>query len=201
MRTKHPRFKRSNNWNGSILDVKPLTTFWYFHRLCLEQALAIFQLIGSKLFCFYLAMVVRPWRRMRLARQHFVSFQALLGCWLAAWHGAECSQPPAVFSFARGASKRYQSWQILWEQFWFIQLLDPATEEHPVPCNCGMAKCALIKALLDKEEEDMEDLEELPPQLVWDCAEEWINFWKRGLNETLLGFSQKSRVKGDCWEI
>ena len=24
----------------------------------------------------------------------------LLGCWLAAWHGAECSQPPAVFSFA-----------------------------------------------------------------------------------------------------
>ena len=47
-----------------------------------------------------------------------------------------------------------------------IQLLDPATEEHPVPCNCGMAKCALIKALLDKEMEGMEDLEELPPQLV-----------------------------------
>ena len=52
------------------------------------------------------------------------------------------------------------------EKFCFFQLLDPATEEHPVPCNCGMAKCALIKALLDKEEEDMEDLEELPPQLV-----------------------------------
>jgi len=47
-----------------------------------------------------------------------------------------------------------------------LELLDPATEEHPVPCNCGMAKCALIKALLDKEEEDMEDLEELPPRLV-----------------------------------
>ena len=52
------------------------------------------------------------------------------------------------------------------KKFVFFQLLDPATEEHPVPCNCGMAKCALIKALLDKEEEDMEDLEELPPRLV-----------------------------------
>ena len=55
---------------------------------------------------------------------------------------------------------------VICDFFLFIQLLDPATEEHPVPCNCGMAKCALIKALLDKEEEDMEDLEELPPQLV-----------------------------------
>ena len=52
------------------------------------------------------------------------------------------------------------------EKICFFRLLDPATEEHPVPCNCGMAKCALIKALLDKEEEDMEDLEELPPRLV-----------------------------------
>ena len=50
------------------------------------------------------------------------------------------------------------------------QLLDPSTEEHPVPCICRMGKCALIKALLDKEEEDMEDMEELPPQLVWDFA-------------------------------
>ena len=46
------------------------------------------------------------------------------------------------------------------------QLLDPSTEEHPVPCICRMGKCALIKALLDKEEEEMEDMEELPPQLV-----------------------------------
>ena len=46
------------------------------------------------------------------------------------------------------------------------QLLDPATEEHPVPCICRMGKCALIKALLDKEEEEMEYMQELPPQLV-----------------------------------
>merc|ERR1712037_338420 len=31
------------------------------------------------------------------------------------------------------------------------ELLDPSTEEHPVPCICRMGKCALIKALLDKE--------------------------------------------------
>jgi len=47
-----------------------------------------------------------------------------------------------------------------------LELLDPSTEEHPVPCICRMGKCALIKALLDKEEEEMEDMEELPPQLV-----------------------------------
>jgi len=47
-----------------------------------------------------------------------------------------------------------------------LELLDPATEEHPVPCICRMGKCALIKALLDKEEEEMEDMQELPPQLV-----------------------------------
>ena len=117
MRTKHPRFKRSNNWKWKHISMKPLTTYWYCHRLCLELALATFQLIGSKRFCFFLAMVVRPWRRMRLARQHFVSFHILWGCWLAAWYGAECSQPPAVFSFAWGASKRYHSWQILCEQF------------------------------------------------------------------------------------
>ena len=98
MRTKHPRFKRSNNWNGSILDVKPLTTFWYFHRLCLELALAIFQLIGSKLFCFYLAMVVRPWRRMRLARKFFwlsFSFRLLAGS--LAWSRVQLTPGSILF--------------------------------------------------------------------------------------------------------
>ena len=33
-----------------------------------------------------------------------------------------------------------------------LEILDPSTEEHPTPCNCEMAKCALIKALMEKEE-------------------------------------------------
>merc|ERR1712080_491490 len=36
-----------------------------------------------------------------------------------------------------------------------LELLDPASEEHPVPCGCKMAKCALMKAIMDKEDEDM----------------------------------------------
>jgi len=42
-----------------------------------------------------------------------------------------------------------------------LEQLDPATEEHPTPCHCNMAKCALIAALLKKEEEDMDELEEI----------------------------------------
>lgn len=34
-----------------------------------------------------------------------------------------------------------------------LEMLDPETEEHPVPCGCKMAKCALIQALLEKEDE------------------------------------------------
>lgn len=34
-----------------------------------------------------------------------------------------------------------------------LEVLDPAVEEHPTPCGCQMAKCALIKALMDKEEQ------------------------------------------------
>ena len=37
-----------------------------------------------------------------------------------------------------------------------VEVLDPAVEEHPVPCGCQAAKCALIKALLDKEDADLE---------------------------------------------
>ena len=42
-----------------------------------------------------------------------------------------------------------------------LALLDPEVDEHPVPCYCGMAKCALMVALMEKEERDMEDLEEI----------------------------------------
>ena len=38
------------------------------------------------------------------------------------------------------------------------QLLDPESEPHPTPCGCRMGKCALIKALLEKEEEDLEEM-------------------------------------------
>ncbi|TRY63454.1 hypothetical protein TCAL_00873 [Tigriopus californicus] len=34
-----------------------------------------------------------------------------------------------------------------------LEVLDPAVDEHPTPCGCQMAKCALIKALMEKEEE------------------------------------------------
>lgn len=36
-----------------------------------------------------------------------------------------------------------------------VGLLDPESEEHPVPCRCQMAKCVLIQALLKKEEDLM----------------------------------------------
>jgi len=42
-----------------------------------------------------------------------------------------------------------------------LEVLDPATEEHPVPCDCKMGKCALMKALLEKEDMDLEELEEI----------------------------------------
>ncbi len=40
-----------------------------------------------------------------------------------------------------------------------VGLLDPATEEHPVPCDCKWAKCEVIKALLKKQEEEEEEEE------------------------------------------
>merc|ERR1719228_895419 len=40
-----------------------------------------------------------------------------------------------------------------------LEVLDPGTEEHPVPCDCKMGKCALMKALLEKEDMEMEELE------------------------------------------
>ena len=36
-----------------------------------------------------------------------------------------------------------------------LNLLDPDTEEHPVPCTCGQAKCVIIAAYLDKEEQEL----------------------------------------------
>jgi len=35
-----------------------------------------------------------------------------------------------------------------------LEILDPAAAEHPMPCRCQMAKCALIEALMKKEEEE-----------------------------------------------
>jgi len=34
-----------------------------------------------------------------------------------------------------------------------LELLDPETDEHPVPCSCGSARCAIIAAYLAKEDE------------------------------------------------
>ena len=42
-----------------------------------------------------------------------------------------------------------------------LALLDPEGDVHPDPCHCGMAKFALMVALMEKEERDMEDLEEI----------------------------------------
>jgi len=42
-----------------------------------------------------------------------------------------------------------------------LQLLDPETEEHPTPCQCQLAKCALVAALLEQEDRDLEELEEI----------------------------------------
>ncbi len=39
-----------------------------------------------------------------------------------------------------------------------LEILDAAKDEHPVPCSCQMAKCALIKKLMEKEEEVDEDM-------------------------------------------
>ena len=35
-----------------------------------------------------------------------------------------------------------------------LEVLDPATEEHPVPCLCRMAKCELLRALDAKENDE-----------------------------------------------
>ena len=43
-----------------------------------------------------------------------------------------------------------------------LQLLDPETDEHPTPCQCHLAKCELIAALMEREDREMEDLEEIP---------------------------------------
>ena len=35
-----------------------------------------------------------------------------------------------------------------------VEILDPAVDEHPLPCGCKSAKCTLISALLDQDSED-----------------------------------------------
>ena len=42
-----------------------------------------------------------------------------------------------------------------------LQLLDPETDEHPVPCHCQMARCELVAALMEREDREMEELEEI----------------------------------------
>ena len=42
-----------------------------------------------------------------------------------------------------------------------LQLLDPETEAHPVPCHCRMARCELVAALMEREDREMEELEEI----------------------------------------
>ena len=33
-----------------------------------------------------------------------------------------------------------------------VEVLDPATSTHPIPCECKSAKCSLISALMEQEE-------------------------------------------------
>ena len=42
-----------------------------------------------------------------------------------------------------------------------LEVLDPETEEHPEYCQCHMARCELLSALLAREDREMEDLEEI----------------------------------------
>ena len=42
-----------------------------------------------------------------------------------------------------------------------LQLLDPETDDHPVPCHCHMARCELVAALMEREDREMEELEEI----------------------------------------
>ena len=42
-----------------------------------------------------------------------------------------------------------------------LQLLDPETDSHPVPCHCRMARCELVAALMEREDREMEELEEI----------------------------------------
>ncbi len=40
-----------------------------------------------------------------------------------------------------------------------VEILDPAQEEHPLPCGCKSAKCTLISALLAQDDEDDVELD------------------------------------------
>ena len=42
-----------------------------------------------------------------------------------------------------------------------LEVLDPETDQHPVPCHCHMARCELVAALMEREDRMMEDLEEI----------------------------------------
>ena len=42
-----------------------------------------------------------------------------------------------------------------------LTLLDAETEIHPTPCHCHMARCELVAALMEKEDREMEELEEI----------------------------------------
>ena len=42
-----------------------------------------------------------------------------------------------------------------------LALLDPETEQHPVPCHYHMARCELVAALMEREDREMEELEEI----------------------------------------
>jgi protein arginine N-methyltransferase 6 len=39
-----------------------------------------------------------------------------------------------------------------------LEILDPSSDEHPAPCSCQMAKCALIKKLMEDEEKSVEQM-------------------------------------------
>ncbi|XP_076058408.1 arginine methyltransferase 8 isoform X2 [Oratosquilla oratoria] len=34
-----------------------------------------------------------------------------------------------------------------------VEMLDPETEEHPIPCGCPMARCLVIKTMIEREDE------------------------------------------------
>ncbi|XP_045613339.1 uncharacterized protein [Procambarus clarkii] len=40
-----------------------------------------------------------------------------------------------------------------------VEMLDPETEEHPVPCQCPMPRCVIISKMIEKEEMGNDDID------------------------------------------
>ncbi|KAK7082052.1 hypothetical protein SK128_026183 [Halocaridina rubra] len=53
-----------------------------------------------------------------------------------------------------------------------VEMLDPETEEHPIPCACPMARCLIIAKMMEREEmgEDQEIAEKEEEEDFIDCT-------------------------------